>query len=84
MTRKKKPTIKIYHYIIKRRYLDGKNTYTYHRMSVPIPTVLQHKLFPHRKRRLEIDITEQKNKIYIILDLGKTFLQTKTPREKHD
>ena len=53
-------------------------------MSVPIPTVLQHKLFPHRKRRLEIDITEQKNKIYIILDLGKTFLQTKTPREKHD
>ncbi|MFA5364600.1 MAG: hypothetical protein WC325_05395 [Candidatus Bathyarchaeia archaeon] len=79
MTRKKKPTIKIYHYVAKKRYLNGKNTYTYERMSVPIPTVLQNKLFPHCKRRLEIDIIEQNNKIYIILDLGKTFSHTKKP-----
>jgi hypothetical protein len=53
-------------------------------MSVPIPTALQHKLLPHHKNRIEIDIIEQNNKIHVILDPGKTFLQTKTPREKHD
>lgn len=77
MAKKRKPTIKIYHYIIKRRYLNGKNTYTYERMSVPIPTVLQPKLFPHCDRLLEIDVIEQNNKIMIVLDPSKTFLQTK-------
>ena len=56
----------------------------YERMSVPIPTALHHKLFPLSKHRLEIDITEQNNKIHIILDPGKTFLHTKTPPTKHD
>jgi len=70
-------TIKIYHYVIKRSYLNGKNTYIYERMSIPIPRILQHKLISHCKQRLKIDITQQNNKIFIILDPGKTFLHTK-------
>ena len=82
MTKKKKPTIKIYYHEIKRSYLNGKNTYTHHRMSVPIPTVLQHKLLPHHKHRIEIDIIEQNNRLMIILDPVKTFLHTELPPDK--
>ena len=82
MTKKRKPTIKIYHYVTKKRYLNGKSTYTYERMTVPMSSDLQNKLIPHCKRRLEIDIIEQNNKIHIILDPGKTFLHTKIPPDK--
>ncbi|MBY9013983.1 MAG: hypothetical protein KGD70_16570 [Candidatus Lokiarchaeota archaeon] len=82
MTRKEQPTIKIYHYVIKRSYLNGKNTYMYERMFIPIPRMLQDKLISHRNQRLKIDITQQNNKIVIILDPGKTFLHTKTPPDK--
>jgi hypothetical protein len=78
----KESTIKIYHYVIKRRYLNGKKTYTYERMSIPIPRMLHHKLVSHRNQRLKIDITQQNNKIFIILDPVKTFLHTKTPPDK--
>jgi len=79
MTKKKKQTIKIYHYVAKKRYLNGKSTYTYERMSVPIPTILQNKLLPYCNSRLEIDMIEQNSRFMIILDPVKTFSYTKKP-----
>jgi hypothetical protein len=77
MTKKRKPTIKIHHYIAKKPYLNGKNTYPYERMLVPIPKTLQHKILPYSKSRLEIDIIEQNNRLMIILDPVKTVSHTR-------
>ena len=75
-------TIKIYNYIVKKRYLKGKYVYEYERTFVPIPSPLRHKARAYFNHRLKIELTEQNNKLLIILDPGKTLSHTKIPPDK--
>jgi len=75
-------TIKIYNYRVKKRYLNGKYVYVYERSYVPIPTQLQHKARAYFNQRLKIELTEQNNKLVVILSPVKTFSHTKIPPDK--
>ncbi len=82
MAKKKKPTTKIYYYLAKKPYLNGKSTYVYERMAVPIPRELQHMLISYCQDRLIIDVFHKHDKIVIILDPVKTLSHTRKPHCK--
>ena len=66
-------TIKIYRRIGKKRYLDGKYTYEYERIYVPIPSRLHDIVKPFLNRHLKIGITRKNGGLTIVLHPAKTF-----------
>jgi hypothetical protein len=81
MTRKG-PTIKIYHWFSKKRYLKGKYVYKSKRIYVPIPSKLHHKMEPCLNQRFTIDITKQNSNVIITLAPVKSFLHAESPPDK--
>ena len=58
---KGKATVRIERKVSKRRYLDGKHTYTYERIYVPIPRRLHDIVRPFLNQRLKNTIHSELN-----------------------
>jgi hypothetical protein len=65
---------KLYHRVGKKRYFEGKRTYEYERIYVPIPSSLHEIIKPFLDQRLKITIANQKNGIVISLYPANSFL----------
>jgi len=53
---KGKATVRIERKVSKRRYLDGKHTYTYERFYVPIPKQFHDKIEPFLNKKLKVTV----------------------------
>ena len=53
---KGKATVRIERKVSKRRYLDGKHTYTYERFYVPIPKQFHDKIEPFLNKKLKVAV----------------------------
>ena len=53
---KGKATVRIERKVSKRRYLDGKRTYTYERFYVPIPKQFHDKIEPFLNKNLKLEV----------------------------
>ncbi|MFB0501437.1 MAG: hypothetical protein ACETVP_03115 [Candidatus Bathyarchaeia archaeon] len=71
---KGKVTIRIERKVSKRRYLDGKRTYTYERFYVPIPKQFHDKIEPFLNKNLKLEVKPANGSLKIICTPEKTFL----------
>jgi len=76
------PTIKLYHWIAKKRYLGGKYVYTYERIYVPIPSIFHKKFRSILKQRVKMEVAEQNGSIGIFLTPVKTLSHAESPPDK--
>ena len=77
---KGKVTIRIQRKVSKRRYLDGKRTYTYERFYVPIPKQFHDKIEPFLNKNLKVQVKPVNGGLKIICTPPrKRFCPPKTP-----
>jgi len=63
---KDKATIKIQRKVSRRRYLRGKQTYTYQRLYVPIPKQFHDKIEPFLNKDLDVEVKPKNNGLEIV------------------
>ena len=64
-------TIKIYSWLAKKEYLNGKYVYKWKRMYVPIPSRFHKEMESFLDQRLKIEVTKQEGNLHIILSPDK-------------
>ena len=62
---KEKPTVRIQRKVSKRRYLHGKQTYTYERFYVTIPKEFHDKVEPFLNKNLKVEVIPKKDGLEI-------------------
>ena len=63
---KGKGTIRIQRKVSKRRYLDGKRTYTYERLYIPIPKEFHDLVEPFLNKNLKVEVRPKNDGVEII------------------
>ncbi|HER54505.1 MAG TPA: hypothetical protein ENO13_01240 [Candidatus Bathyarchaeota archaeon] len=74
--------VKLYHWIAKKRYLQGKYVYTYERLYIPVPRVFHKHFKSILKGHVKMEVEEQNGRLGVFLTPVKTLSHAESPPDK--
>lgn len=74
--------IKLYYWIAKKRYLDGKYVYAYERLYIPVPRVFHKRFKSILKGHIKMEVEEQNGRLGVFLTPVKTLSHAESPPDK--